>query len=340
MRFSSPLAFGSLVALVVATAFAFGAGCTENKIVYAPSSSSGGEEDDAGTSEDGDVSLSDAAPPPAGAVRVATYNVRNFFDTVCDTGQCGSNDYEQQLSASSYEVKASMVANAIRRIGSDVVLLQEIEKDACLQTLAGKLNNAYPNKHLGEINFNGSVDVAILSKDPIVEIRTHRQNKFKLADNRTVSFAREFLEVDLDRKGTVYTVFVAHFKAKADDDPALRLGEAKEGRRILQERVAASPGRLILLGGDLNDDPGSPPINALTADNAFILAERRDLSGAAAYTEFSAGKGFAIDHLVLPGADAERHVKGSTRIVQDAANKGLGGSDHVGLVADFLVSKP
>lgn len=338
LRLSSILAAACFVS-------ALAVGCETRNIINSPSTSSGGSEDeDAGEGADGEVPFSDAGPdtgpPPAGAVRIATYNVRNFFDTVCDTGQCTASDYEEQLSASAYDAKANGIAAGVRKIGADVVLLQEIEKDACLQTLSTKLSNTYPHKHIGETNFNGSVDVAILSKDPIAAVRTHRQDKFKLSDNRTVSFTREFLEVDLDRKGTLYTVFVAHFKAKTDDDPVLRLGEATEARKIVLARAAASPGRLIVFGGDLNDFPGSPPINAIVAGNALVLAELRDLSIAEANTEFSGGTGYAIDHLVVLGSDAERHIKGSTRVVQDAVKKGLGGSDHAGLVADFMATAP
>ena len=332
----------SLLLLTAVVFGGFGFACTDEKLTGSSSSGSsgGGEEEDAGVDDGAAPDTTDAAPPPAGAVRIATYNVQNFFDTNCDTGQCQSGDYERKFTAAQYEAKANSVASGVRRIGADVVLLEEIETEGCLTTLTTKLSNAYPHKQLGETNFNGSVDVAVLSKDPIAAVRTHRQDKFTLKDNRTVSFTREFLEVDLDRNGTLYTVFVGHFKAKVNDDPTLRLGEATEARRIVLDRMAQSPGRLIVFGGDLNDVPGSAPINALVAGGELVLAQLRDLSGPSAYTEFSGGKGYSIDHLVIPGALAERHIKGTSRIVQDAANKGLGGSDHVGLLADFQISAP
>lgn len=337
------LRVSSLWLLAAAAAMSLAVACDDQKITGGSSGSSSGGDEDAGLT-DGEAPFddagSDAAPPAAGAVRIATYNVQNFFDTVCDTGLCKPSDYETQFTPAQYESKSNSVASGVRKIGADVVLLQEIEKDACLQTLSTKLNNAYPYKQIGETNFNGSVDVAILSKDPIKAVRTHRQDKFKLTDNRTVSFTREFLEVDLDRKGTLYTVFVGHFKAKVDDDPVLRLGEATEARKIVLATAAANPGRLVVFGGDLNDFPGSPPLNALVAGGEMVLAELRDLSGNATFTEFSGGTGHPIDHLLVPKALTERHVKGTTRVVQDAANKGLSGSDHAGLLADFLVSPP
>lgn len=334
----------SLLLLVAVAVTSFGVACSDQKLVGSSSGNSSGGEDEDGGLADGEAPFdeggSDAAPPSAGAVRIATYNVQNFFDTVCDTGQCKPSDYEVQFTAAQYDAKANSVASGVRKIGADVVLLQEIEKESCLQTLSTKLNNGYPYHQIGETNFNGSVDVAVLSKDPIKAVRTHRQDKFKLTDNRTVSFTREFLEIDLDRNGTLYTVFVGHFKAKVDDDPILRLGEATEARRIVLAAAAANPGRLIVFGGDLNDTPGSPPINALTANGDMLLAELRDLAGNANFTEFSGGTGHPIDHLVLPKALAERHLKSTTRVVQDAPNKGVGGSDHAGLVADFVISAP
>jgi uncharacterized protein len=271
------------------------------------------------------------------SVRIATYNVQNFFDTECDSGRCASADYEQAPSAGAFDAKAASISMAIARLNADVVLLQEVEKETCLVALQAKLNGAFPHQILGETGFAGSVDVGVLSKDPIVAVRTHRRNRFTLSDGRNAGFLREFLEVDLDHKGAIYTVFVAHFKAKRDDDALLRLGEATEARRIILAHATAYPGRLIVMGGDLNDTPNSAPIGALTGAAGLLLAELRDIQEPESYTEFSRGMGSSIDHLLVPATQAERHLRASTRVLKDAPNRGLGGSDHAGLVAEFAV---
>ena len=127
-------------------------------------------------------------------------------------------------------------------------------------------------------------------------------------------------------------VFNAHFKAKTRDDPARRLAEASAARAIALRVADENPDALIVLGGDLNDTPGSQPINALEGDGRMtrVAAELGD--GAATYTY--QGQPQAIDHLYLVETPSGRYVRGTARVVR-SNQRGLAGSDHAGLVATF-----
>jgi uncharacterized protein len=220
-----------------------------------------------------------------------------------------------------------------------VVLLEEIEKESCLSAVQANAP-AYLYGAFGETGFKGSIDVGVLSKDPIEKVTKHRDQAFRLPSGRLERFTREFLEVDLDHAGVKYTVFAAHLKSKSSDDPELRLAEAEAARRIVLARVTAEPTRLFVLGGDFNDTPGSPPIKALERADAagqLLRVATRDLT-AAEQVSFRGGFKSAIDHLFMPAALAERHRMGSTKIVGDTATTGLQGSDHAAIVADFQVT--
>jgi uncharacterized protein len=282
----------------------------------------------------------DSAAPPTGSVRIATYNVLGFFDTVCDSAMCGPNDFEEAFSESKFRAKAAAVAGGMRKTNADVVLLEEVENQNCVDAL--KL--AAPEfafAHIGEIGFTASMDVVVMSKDPIKAIRTHRENRIPISTGGMTRFTRELLEVDLEHNGAPYTVFVGHFKSQANDNPAQRLAEANAARSIILAQAAKNPKRLIVFGGDLNDTPGSPPINALEeAENGIKLVRTQsvDLAPADQNTYFGKSLRSPIDHLFIPQPVLGYYVRKTAAVVQDAPLRGLGGSDHASLAATYLLA--
>ncbi len=278
-------------------------------------------------------------PPdaPAGEhVRLATVNVHRFFDTVCDSGACEPGDYEEQPTADDFAFKADQLAEAIRGLDADMVALEEIESQACLDSLLARLDDVMPYGELGETGGTASVDVAVMSTRPIAAVRRHRADTpLTLADGTVTTFSRELLEVEVhtgDDRAIV--LFAAHFKAKVDDDAPRRLAEAQAASRIVDERAAVSPDALVVLGGDLNDTPGSPPLNALVVDGALVRVAD-DLPVEAQATYRYDGRGQAIDHLLLAPSPRVLRLPRSSIVWRDAT--GYGGSDHAALSSDFLL---
>ena len=91
-------------------------------------------------------------------------------------------------------------------------------------------------------------------------------------DGSTTTFSRELLEVHVTKAGRAIIFFAAHFRSKSNDDPGRRLAEAQATRRIVDAVAAANPRALVVLGGDLNDTPGSPPLDALTGNGGLLRA--------------------------------------------------------------------
>ena len=103
------------------------------------------------------------------------------------------------------------------------------------------------------------IDVAVLSRYPIVAARSHQH----LRSGKSFVFSRDCLEVDLDIEGKPLTLFVNHFKSMLDKkDPkhgrknnrAKRLLQAKTVMELIQKRFGNAPGNhpwAVL--GDLND---------------------------------------------------------------------------------------
>src|SRR5689334_15788917 len=78
----------------------------------------GGGRDSEATSDGGGV------PRRPGVLRIAQFNVRRFFDTVCDTGTCGGTSFEEQPSQAAFDMKVDALAKGIVLIDPDVISLE------------------------------------------------------------------------------------------------------------------------------------------------------------------------------------------------------------------------
>ncbi len=269
---------------------------------------------------------------------VATYNVYLLFDTVCDSGQCDSGDFEREPTEAEYQARIEQVADAIRGLEADVVLLQEIEKEEVLFDLQEALDGAYPVAVHGELDWEqpGSVDTAVLATGELINSRGYSDRRLTRPNGTRTWFAREFLRVDLQINGERTIVFTAHFVSKANgDDSGRRLAEAQEARAIIDEVAAANEDALIVFGGDLNDTPDSEPLAALTGDDGLYRAGDT-LATDEFYTYVYQQQRQAIDHLLLAPTSGGGYVSGSARAVHDN-DDGYGGSDHGAVVGQFLL---
>lgn len=279
-------------------------------------------------------SAADAGVPER--VRVTTFNAHLFFDTVCESSSCGGSAFEQAPTQAAFDAQADQLAATIRGFEADVVLLQEVETQASLDALASRLADVFPSAVLGEIGTPGSVDVAVLARQPIAGVTTHRMTAVLFRpDGTRTSFSRELLEVELAHSQPV-VVFAAHFRSKNNDDPGRRLAEAQVSRQLAQATAAAKPTALVVLGGDLNDTPGSPPIDALEADGGLLRVASELATDEQATYVFN-GRGEAIDHL-LEASTPARYLVGSARV--DRLPRSTSGSDHWPLSADFVLPAP
>jgi predicted extracellular nuclease len=274
----------------------------------------------------------DAAPA---RFRIATFNVHRFFDTVCAEGDCGPTSYEELPTQAAFDAKASQLADAIRALDADLVALEEVETQACLDALLARLADTMPYGVLGEIDSPASVDVAVLSRTALDAVVRHRAAEpLRLPDGTVALFSRELLEVHV-RAPVV--LLAAHFRSKSSDDPARRLAEAQQAARDVAAAAASRPAALVALAGDLNDTPGSPPLDALVVAGGLIRVAD-DLPTAAQATYVFNGQGQAIDHILIAPDRRDARLPGSSHVWRSASGAGWGGSDHFALTSDFTLA--
>ncbi len=268
-------------------------------------------------------------------VRIATWNVHNLFDTVCDSsGGCGGTNYEPAVTQAYYQSKVSSVMKGIWTIDADVVLLQEIEKESCLQDVQTLLGmQYYPSRAFGEMGNPAGLDVAILTRGQIQNVLTYRdQYWIEQPDGSQKRLARELLGAEIVLpNGVELTAFTTHFVSKASDpEGGRRLGEARLTRRLLDEYIEAHPGRMVIFGGDLNDTPDSEQILTLSSDAA--LANVTEGMAPEAVTTWNDSVTF--DYLFYTRTHADKHDKTEIFCDENRA-RGFSSSDHCAVKATY-----
>ncbi|MBO4349315.1 MAG: endonuclease/exonuclease/phosphatase family protein [Proteobacteria bacterium] len=272
--------------------------------------------------------------PLPNTLRIATWNVHNYFDTVCDSASgCGGSNYEPYVSETSYRTKMLSVADGIKKIDADVLLLQEIEKDSCLVDVQNWLGtNIYPSYAFGEMGNTAGLDVAILTRGTITNVITYR-DKYWISqpDGSQKRLARELLAAEITLpNGIELTAFTTHFVSKATDaEGSRRLGEAKLTRELLDTYIAEHPGRLVVFGGDLNDFPDSEQIQTLSGDeNLNSVADKIE----GPITTW--GDSATFDYLFYSAEDVQK-LHNAEVICDGYRQNGFSSSDHCSVKAVF-----
>lgn len=162
------------------------------------------------------------------------------------------------------------IAKVIRKVDADVIGLCEIEDRRTLEQFnAQMLGRKYPYCVLFEGNDERGIDVALMSKHPVGDMRSNAFTTDELEHKRRdgVSprlFNRDCIEVTIDLpggKGPLH-VMVAHLKSKRGSDAmemetdAKRIRQSTEMARIVRERYCANgkPHRVVVCG-DFNETP-------------------------------------------------------------------------------------
>lgn len=205
-------------------------------------------------------------------VRVATFNVENLFARFkfhrnVDRRRAVREGWQadaQYFTISNDESKR-ITADLITNLYPDILGLQEVENLDTLkrfrdQYLGGR--EAYPYAISIDGNDRRLIDVAILSRFPIVHVRSYQH--LWLPEKNMPLFSRDCLEADiLITAERVLTVYINHLKSFSNDrDPCngrrltqfVRQAQARAVLEIVKDRFGAQPGGApFIIMGDFND---------------------------------------------------------------------------------------
>lgn len=306
----------------------------------------GGSGAQGGSSQGGSGGEFDAGPKVPTAVRIGTFNAKNLFNDRID-GESGILDEEESTPTSAqYQTKLRDTATLLSRLDADLLMLQEIENRAVLDDLADRpeIGRSYPYRYLSAGNDPRGIDIGFLSVFPIESQSTHKDDYFGRTDisgGPKYRYARDCLEIHLRVAGRPLILLGVHFKAKSNDDPDKRLAEAQHTRYIADFLAEKDPDAAIVILGDFNDFPGSPPMDAIDGSPLFQSTGRR-LPASNAWSVFSSSTSTGValhDDVVANPLLGSYFVQDSETIIHDEElPQNLADvSDHAPVAGTFLI---
>ncbi|HEY3448625.1 MAG TPA: endonuclease/exonuclease/phosphatase family protein [Myxococcales bacterium] len=261
---------------------------------------------DAGKPDAGraDVGTPDTGPKvdagPVGApvaFKVMDWNVHDFFDENDDPAK---ND--TVVSATSVTSKIAKLAKVINAQAPDIVTLQEVETEDLLRRLNDKLTVKLPNYKLIPGRDPRGINVAILSKFPLLLTKTHQNEWLYTPDGRgPYKWSRDCLEAHVDLGGNREAAFlVNHFISQVDDNvdtDLKRQAQAKAARDLADGIRNSTPWVAVIITGDMNDDPGSASTR-LFFDDGMYVDFWAGQSASAAWTYKDGSTPHRLDYLI------------------------------------------
>jgi len=197
-------------------------------------------------------------------MRVATFNCENLFARYKFKSNFSPNESDgftiNNIAFDIYnETEKQVTAKAIKEIDADIIALQEVENLPLLDRFNSRYLGGMKYRHRILIDSHDprGIDVAILSRHPIVALRSYRDERN--AANTAPLFSRDCLEAEFNLSGKSLTLYVNHFKSmiggRKETKPR-REEQAKRVAQLINDRWGGSnfQGNFIVLG-DLNDYP-------------------------------------------------------------------------------------
>ncbi len=261
--------------------------------------------------------------PPAGLLRVATWNVHDLFDA--DDRLLPPGEGDAVPSAAEVEAKLGRVAAVLGRLDADLVLLQEVENLPLLERLAAQAG--YPEARLVEGSDPRGIDVAALSRRPLQAYVSHRDD---LDASGAPLWPRDCVEAHLVVAGRRLALLGSHLSSARSDDGTRRARQAARMRALADGLAAA--GVLVLAGGDLNDEPTAPSLAPLLGDGRWS-GPAAALPPEAAWTWSGGGARLVLDHLLVQRGGVAAVVRSSVEGGPDVT----AASDHRPVVLDLWI---
>ncbi len=233
--------------------------------------------------------------------------------------------YKGKLIKQKNQEMTERLAARIKKAAPDVLAVQEVEDREILQEFREDyLSKRYPWQVLVEGNDPRFIDVGVMSKLPLGEVRSYQHYVHPKHKDEPI-FRRDLLQVEVlskDRKKRLFWVFVCHLKSKFVDwrvksptkrekvrkeAAALRKLEADSIARIVSSVLGSK--ELYFVCGDMNDTPESPALKPLleSADGGLRLVNlvTRDVPAEQRWTASHKEKGEErkfeqIDYVLVP----------------------------------------
>lgn len=314
-----------------------------------------------------------AIDKPAGALRVAVYNVENLFDDKDDPALSGR--YEDSGNVKPIEQRRG-VAAAIHAINADVLGLTEVESKEALLWFRDEFLKDMGYEHVASIDAGDErgIEQSVLSRYPIKDVKnwpklslggTHPEKWGRDANDNAgqpITFHRSPLAVTIEvppeaaskyvapdgskvaaGKPYQFTFIVVHQKSGGPGS-YWREREAAKTLELIGEMQKAEPTRNIVLAGDFNAKPEDRAMK-IYFDGGMVDLFAHRKRGDSTYITHESGR--PIDFILMNAAAAKELIP-ETRFILGTPARPAGvdyrttpgpqgyGSDHYPLVMDLV----
>lgn len=201
-------------------------------------------------------------------VSVLAFNTQFFFDHQAPHGNVvGSGPDHPIPTEAQWKDKAQGIADLINNSGANIVGLVEVENEAVVEDLRGRLTTPTDWNLIfvtGRDTATGQ-DVALLTQfnfdaDSVTNFPDEREVYFQGNEERDVNPSK-ILAATLTIGGERVYVLVAHLISRASPNDAKRLAQANIIRRHAVRAMLRDEHVIVM--GDINDTPGTPVVNRL-----------------------------------------------------------------------------
>ena len=191
------------------------------------------------------------------SIKMMNWNLQTFFDATFD-----GNEYSEFKNPKSgwnkekYEERLDRLADVIKEIDADVVIMEELEKESQLQDIANRLSGTFDFSKLYQhglfaISEGSSIGCAVLSRLPIGEVTVH---SLDIRTNGTAPSMRPIIQFSLYLKEKTLTIFVNHWKSKSSGSESSEIWRKKQEILLARLMSKAKNKGPLLACGDFNKD--------------------------------------------------------------------------------------
>lgn len=200
-----------------------------------------------------------SSPNKKEKLKVMNWNLQTFFD-----GEFDGNEYKEfsneksGWSRSKYDERLTKVAEVIKKTDADLVIIEEIEKEAQLHDIYNKLAGTFDFSKLYRFGFfsktpGSSIGCGILSRFPITDCSVHALSV--TTQKTSQPSMRPIIKVKICKNKKELTVFINHWKSKSGGEDESRIWrkyqEAQLANLMAQSEEKNEP---VLACGDFNQD--------------------------------------------------------------------------------------
>ena len=296
--------------------------------------------------------------PSTDSLRVATWNLEHFVDGYDNPYINAGSENNPDANRTA---RVNRVVKGLRQMDADLVVLQESESEAFLQSIA--------DERLDEMGYRFAtsvesptwyMNVVLLSRFPLGVVRDYADVVTPIAGQRAengepaaqslTNHRLWMADVRTSPGGPPLTLVGAHLKAgRSAEDRGWRIGQIRFLHAELARLQEDRPNAPVLVAGDLNaladspelrfllNNPNRPAPDSLQSSAPWRTVQFTDpLAGEPTYTHPSDDPSRQLDYLLPNRTLAERLGDGSMRVARPLpADSMAATSDHLPVVGTF-----